>query len=112
MNALMKQMAKVEFLISFLPAWQIVEAQRRPSAAARDQHPSREVSNYLRTMLSRRQLQGFVGSALRHCFRSLAGLHARPRVASVHPVSPTHASLDTDRHIVAFLPCPPTSTAP
>jgi hypothetical protein len=34
--------------------------ERWPSAAARDQHPSRTDQNYLRNMLSRRQLQGFV----------------------------------------------------
>jgi len=36
-------------------------AERWPSAAARDQHPSWAKKNYLREMLSRRQLQGFVG---------------------------------------------------
>jgi hypothetical protein len=35
--------------------------QRWPSAAARDQHPSSAEKDYLRKMLSRRQLQGFVG---------------------------------------------------
>ena len=35
--------------------------ERWPSAAARDQHQSCEVRSYLRNMLSRRQLQGFVG---------------------------------------------------
>jgi hypothetical protein len=37
-----------------------VSRERWPSAAARDQHSSREVKGYLRSMLSRRQLQGFV----------------------------------------------------
>jgi len=35
-------------------------AQRSPSVAARDQHASLREQDYLRTMLSRRQLQGFV----------------------------------------------------
>jgi len=36
-------------------------AQRLPSAAARDQHPSGAEKDYLTSTLSRRQLQGFVG---------------------------------------------------
>jgi hypothetical protein len=40
-------------------------AERWPSAAARDQHSSREERDYLRSTLSRRQLQGFVGSRSR-----------------------------------------------
>jgi len=37
------------------------DAQRLPSAAARDQHSMLKEQGYLRDMLSRRQLQGFVG---------------------------------------------------
>jgi hypothetical protein len=39
--------------------------ERQPSAGARDQHPSREEKDFLRKMLSRRQLQGFVRRPLR-----------------------------------------------
>jgi hypothetical protein len=35
-------------------------AQRWPSAAARDKHSKLKERSYLRSMLSRRQLQGFV----------------------------------------------------
>jgi hypothetical protein len=46
----------------FIPYLRPVElAQRRPSAAARDQLSSFEEKDYLRSTLSRRQLQGFVG---------------------------------------------------
>src|ERR1700674_3636391 len=38
--------------------------ERWPSAAARDQHPSWTEKEYLGNMLSRRQLQGFVGCVL------------------------------------------------
>ena len=37
-------------------------AIQRPSAAARDQHPGGGEKDHLRSMLSRRQLQGFVGA--------------------------------------------------
>ncbi len=48
--------------------------QRWPSAAARDQHPSSGAQGYLRNMLSRCQLQGFVGPP-----RTITnGFHSKP----------------------------------
>jgi hypothetical protein len=57
-------------------------AERWPSAAARDQHSSREEKGYLRSMLSRRQLQAIVRR--RHIQRSFS--------ASTSMILPTGAA--------------------